>query len=231
MEKQIEIANNIRVNNTSTQKEKEQMVQIYTEGANKNNKICQHFLGFLHYDGNGVDKDYDKALYWFEKAGLINSISSCGIIYVEKLKVSLENAIKGFEYLEKTYKLGDICINHQVTLGILYYTGYGCKQDYEKAFKLFLDLAENGDISAKIFITYCYRNGIGVKPNTKAYNNWKQRILSDNKDDIIEHTISCINYLTMFKDKVNELHMQEKLLLPGGKLYDDAKKEFENLAK
>ena len=38
------------------------------DGINQNNACAQYYLGLMHHKGNGIDKNYDEAVKWYEKS-------------------------------------------------------------------------------------------------------------------------------------------------------------------
>ncbi len=47
---------------------KEAFDALYDAAALQNNSEAQYYLGMMYHDGDGVDKDMDKAIKWWSKA-------------------------------------------------------------------------------------------------------------------------------------------------------------------
>ncbi|NLZ63153.1 MAG: sel1 repeat family protein, partial [Lentisphaerae bacterium] len=75
------------------------------------------------------------------------------------------------ERLQKLAKDGNS--NAQLALGKIYFEGLvGQKQDYDKAFELFTQSADQGNPQAMFNIGLCYEGGFGVKKNPKEALRW-----------------------------------------------------------
>ena len=64
-------------------------VENFTKAAELGNGMAMHMLGVAYMMGEGVEKDLDKAIEWFEKAvaeGLQGSAFSISMIYSDYLK-------------------------------------------------------------------------------------------------------------------------------------------------
>lgn len=76
----------------------------------------------------------------------------------------------GLKEFKQRAKQGDT--EAQFNLGIMYYYGYGVKQNYKKAFKCRLKAAKQGNIEAMNNLGTMYFNGKGVKQNYKKAEEW-----------------------------------------------------------
>ncbi len=98
--------------------------------AHQGNPRDQINLAMMYYQGNGVHKDFTKAIEWAEKAamqGSSDALFAMGIMYTNK------NDLKAFEsYLQSAIQ-GNI--NAKEMTGLMYKEGRGVKQDYTKAFE------------------------------------------------------------------------------------------------
>ena len=58
--------------------------KLYTDNATKGDAFAQNELGQLYYQGKGVERDYEQARIWFEKAATQNNVggqSALGELY------------------------------------------------------------------------------------------------------------------------------------------------------
>ena len=58
--------------------------KLYTDNATKGDAFAQNELGQLYYQGKGVERDYEQARIWFEKAAAQNNVggqSALGELY------------------------------------------------------------------------------------------------------------------------------------------------------
>ena len=95
--------------------------------------ISQKKLGTCYYRGDGVSKDYEKAVEWYRKSaaqGYSIAQYNLGVCcqYGNGVPKDLEKAA---EWYEKAAKQG--YSPAQKNLGDCCYYGYGVEQDYEKA--------------------------------------------------------------------------------------------------
>jgi len=65
------------------------------------------------------------------------------------------------------------------------------------AFRLFMSGAKRNDSGAQHMLGYCYRRGIGVKPNREAALKWYKKAFSHGK------SISAINIGIIYRDENN----------------------------
>ena len=48
--------------------------------AQSNSDEAQYFLGLLYYDGDGVEKDMQKAIYWFKRAKKRHNVDAASML-------------------------------------------------------------------------------------------------------------------------------------------------------
>ena len=81
----------------------------YKVGAEGGNAVDQHQLGFMYYEGFGVDVDYKQARAWFEKAaaqGKPSAVRQLGAMYYEGKGVT-PSWRRAREYWKKAIELGN----------------------------------------------------------------------------------------------------------------------------
>ena len=84
-----------------------------------------------------------------------------------------ESNKEGVERLEKRVESGDADAIHN--LGCCYYNGrYGLTTDYAKAFELFVQAGELGNVGASAHIGYAYYNGEGVERDVKMARHYDE---------------------------------------------------------
>ena len=54
--------------------------QLFSELAQTNSDEAQYFLGLHYYDGDGVEKNLEKAIYWFKKALKRNNVDAANML-------------------------------------------------------------------------------------------------------------------------------------------------------
>lgn len=120
--------------------------------------------GMDYYHGYGVTQNYEKAVYWWEKASSNNIYAkyNLGVCYERGLGVKTDYK-KAFEYYKLTADKGDA--DAQENLAILYESGKGTNQNYKLAFKYFSLAAAQGKQNSIYNLGVFYFNGYGVKKN------------------------------------------------------------------
>ncbi|CAB4437664.1 unnamed protein product [Rhizophagus irregularis] len=73
---------------------------------------------------------------------------------------------------EKNHTLAQNFVDAVYNLGISYKDGIGVEKDYNKAFELLKQSAEEGHIMGLMMLGYCYDEGIGTKIDNKKHLNY-----------------------------------------------------------
>lgn len=106
------------------------------DAAKRGIPSAQNILGDLYLEGGGVERDINKAIYWYkldEEKKDLNSINSLAKIYSEN--DLLRDDKMALNYFEKGYELGSY--QSAYYLGEAYYNGeLGLKVDKDKGIKL-----------------------------------------------------------------------------------------------
>ena len=133
--------------------------------AKKGFSKAQYSLGMMYEKGKGVDKDSDKAKKWFQFAadqGLAKAQEKIDFISEKRLKPKQEDnpiALAGNHINLNTISLknGLDALNNK---------------NYASAHKLFLELAEQGDVEAQYNLGLMYGKGKGVQKNYSEAVKW-----------------------------------------------------------
>lgn len=121
----------------------QEALAAFQRAADENNVRAFFILGALHENGEGVERDYAKAMSWYQKAAELGDTaaqSNIGTLYEKGQGVAKDLAQAASWYL-KAAEAGNV--QAQSNLGVLYFKGQGVAQDSLEAFK-WLYLAENG---------------------------------------------------------------------------------------
>ena len=130
--------------------------------AEAGNAEAQLNLGVCYSNGDGVDQDYAKAVYWFTKAaehGYAIAQLNLGVCYGNGYGVSQDHA-KAVYWYTKAAEQGNA--KAQNNLGLCYKKGDGVSRDYGKAVYWYNTAAKQGHTGAQRNLGYCYYNGNGV---------------------------------------------------------------------
>jgi len=117
-------------------------VQIRAEKGDAN---AQYSLGLMYGRGEGVPKDFAKAIDWYIKAaeqGHALAQFNLGLIYKHGAGVPKDPA-KAVEWYTKAAEQGNV--QAQSSLGFMYQNGEGVPKSSVRAVKWFTKAAEQGD--------------------------------------------------------------------------------------
>ena len=120
----------------------------YFEAASKlGDRRAQHYLGFMYFYGQGVEKNYRKARKEFVKSITMKDSNS-----------------------EENPDQADLDARARYYLGLIYLRGYGTNKDIDRAFVFFKISAEAGDARAQYYLAGLYYTGeAGVKNADLAF--------------------------------------------------------------
>lgn len=114
------------------------------ERAEKGDCNAQSYLGHVYLSGKGVDRDFGKARYWYQRV-----IAQPGAD-------------------------AKIVAHANLVMGVLYNSGKGGEQSYATAVQCFQQAAEQGYTDAHIHIGLMYAKGLGVKKDYDKALYWWQ---------------------------------------------------------
>ena len=153
---------------------------------NKKERCCpwmQEKLGNCYYNGNGVEKDYAKAVEWYTKAaeqGNAEGQWRLGNCYCSGNGVEKDDT-KAVEWYTKAAEQGDSA--GQWRLGNCYYYGYGVEKDYVKAVEWYTKAAEQGDSDGQWLLGTCYILGYGVEKDYVKAVEWYTKSAEQGNSD------------------------------------------------
>ncbi|MFA7687392.1 MAG: tetratricopeptide repeat protein [Moheibacter sp.] len=126
-------------------------------------------LGYLYDKGYGVSQDFDKAIYWYEKAinfrNSATAMNNIGNIYYMQ-----KNYSQAKYWFEKATLKGNGPGMHG--LAYLYEYGYGVNQDINKAVELYVNASNAGHVDAMFNLGLMYLNGKKVTANPTESRKW-----------------------------------------------------------
>jgi len=170
----------------------EDSFKILKELADKGDVRAQRNLAIFYYNGKGVKQDFSEALKWFNKAdnteylivkekadkGNVVAQYELYFFYKDGKGVKQDN-VEAIKWLEKSVEGG--YLKAKELLGEVYFEGKIVKQNYEKAFKIFEDIA-NRYIGEKYIISNSrskigemYQKGLGVKQDYIKAVYWYEK--------------------------------------------------------
>lgn len=140
--------------------------------AESGNKDAQYNLGLMYYEGENIETDYEKAVYWITKSaeqGYAKAQYSLGMIYYKGENIDID---KAHEWFQKAAEQGHV--KAQFKLGYMYYD-IESMLDFEKARKWFQKAAEQNHPESQYFLGLIYKNGTGINRNIQISRQWMQK--------------------------------------------------------
>lgn len=134
--------------------------------ASSGDMKAQTKLGYMYRDGDGVERDGDKAVEWLTKAanqGHTEAKFSLAYMYMDGDDVPL-NYSKAIEWFTSAADDGDM--DALVWIGILHQRGHGFTQDFSKAAECYSVAASKGNSYGQYNLGTSYRDGKGVPRNS-----------------------------------------------------------------
>lgn len=130
--------------------------------AEQDDARAQQALAWMYYEGQGRERDYGKAAYWYRRAAEQGNITAQ--INLAQMHAYGKGVQQDFteaaHWWKKLADQGDV--KSQVALAGLYYQGAGLERDFEKAVRLWREAAQQGSIEAQRNLGLMYGKGRGV---------------------------------------------------------------------
>ena len=143
--------------------------------AERGDASAQNNLGICYDEGQGVEQDYEKAVFWYRKSaeqGNDSAQYNLALCYVKGQGVE-QDYEKAVEWYRKSAEHGDS--RAQFNLGHCYYKGQGVEQDYEKAVYWYKISAEQGNSRAQLYLGNHYAKGEGVEQDYEKAVEWYRK--------------------------------------------------------
>lgn len=185
--------NIVSKNNQLSKDMQKQVFDSLYKMARLSNDDAECFMGNCYYNGECVEKNYEKAFEWFLKSarqGNCEAQKNLGLCFKDGNGVKKDKE-KAFEWFLKSSKQGYMLA--QLELVNCYYNAIGIEKNEIKAFELCLKLANQGDKKAQFKLALFYLQGIGVAKNTKKYFEWLEKSANQG-DNISEYHLGLTYY-------------------------------------
>ncbi|RHZ87348.1 hypothetical protein Glove_37g99 [Diversispora epigaea] len=160
-----------------------------------NKEIGLMYLANLYLDGQGVEKDMEKAFQIFTKVadkGSLMALTKVAYCYEAGLGVK-KNERKAFELYLKSAEKGDLVA--QFDVGRCYTHEIGILKDTAKGFQWYIKSALAGNISSMCNVGYCYDCGMGVDKDLKEAFKWYSKAAERG------HSLAQYNLGSCYKDR------------------------------
>ncbi|GES75100.1 kinase-like domain-containing protein [Rhizophagus clarus] len=148
-------------------------------------------LAYCYHDGEGTEKNLEKAFYWFQKGAengneiAINNLASC----YENGEGTEKNLEKAFYWYQIGAENGDE--DETFNLALCYENGEGTEKNLEKAYYWYQKAAEIGNVDAMVNLAYCYHDGKGTEKNLEKAFYWFQKVAENGNKDAMDILASC----------------------------------------
>ena len=133
------------------------------ELAETGNAVAQNFLGHCYLEGEGIEQNSKKVVFWFSKAAEKNNSKAYNNLgywcYLHGTGTPVDS-IKARAWFEKGAEAG--IRTSQTNVGYLYLSIEG-EEDYDKAFYWLTKASEQNSQNALEMLGMCYENGWGTK--------------------------------------------------------------------
>ncbi|RIA80726.1 hypothetical protein C1645_838169 [Glomus cerebriforme] len=147
------------------------------------NEIAMNSLAIHYYNGEGTEKNLEKAFYWCQEAAENDNKSAMNNLANSYYngEGTEKNLEKAFYWYRKAAEIGDK--NAMYNLAICHYDGEGTEKKLEKAFYWFQKSAEIGDKTAMNNLATRYYNGEGTEKNLEKAFYWYQKAAENAKQE------------------------------------------------
>lgn len=148
-----------------------QYYKTMVNNAGQGDVNAQLTLAIMYGKGNGVDQDYEKAVYWYTKAaeqGNAQAQNNLGVRYELGEIVNKDDEKAVYWYTKAADQNYAMAVNN---LGGLYFR----KGNDDEAFPWYLKAAELGYIKAQVFVGVAYEEGNGTPKSIENAIYWYKK--------------------------------------------------------
>ena len=148
----------------------------FEKAAKKDDASASNYLGAIYSGVYGGEKNLDLAIKWYKKSaddGNIHAFYELGKLYLDE--ESIQNSQEAAKWFKKGQKVGQL--DAATALADLYRKGNGVEKDYEKAFSLYKEAAEDeyGPVRAQYHLAVMYEKGRGTEKNLDLAKEWYKK--------------------------------------------------------
>ena len=170
----------------------------------RDNAIAQIYLGFMYYEGQGVEKDRREAFRWFERAarkGLALAQYNLGMMYADGQGV-MQDYSQAVNWYGRA--AGQGFAEAQFRLARLYERGLGVTASVPETVRWMTRAAESGHTAAQLALGIMYRDGKGVARSFPRAHMWMN--LASQAGNAEAVTVRDEIARTMTPDEIAEAH-------------------------
>lgn len=181
--------------------------------AEQGHARAQTQIGHLYHAGQGVERDYDRARYWYRQAadrGDARAQFHLAKLYFEGRGVP-QDYRRAWRWFREAGERG--YAPAQYRLGLMYELSQGVLQDYKKAARWYLEAARQGLPQAQFLLADLYYKGQGVERDIVQAHMWVNLAVAAtqpaNKD---------YNDMVALRDKLEKMMDDEQVLTARNKM-------------
>lgn len=149
----------------------------YSKSVMQDNISAKKQLGIMYFEGTGVDKNFEKSLFYFQNANISetdhDSQYKLGFMYDNGEYGIDQNSILALEWYTKSAINGNTVAQYKV--GLFYRNGLGVEKDYKEA-AMWFEKAADQDVS--LDIGYLYQSSV-KKAYREAISSFKKSAKND----------------------------------------------------
>ena len=168
----------------------------------------------FYYNDENIEKDLEKAIYWYEKASekkYAKAAYNLSMIYLKEN--NYVDPKKEFYWTEKAAEWGYEPAIHN--LAAAYGAGEGVKKDISKSVELYTKSANKGYVNSMFVLGQIYEEGFGAKKDLVLALAWKEIGMkyANSKSDfqVIEYEQKRIMEIKSMLNKKQILQAKNKL--------------------
>ena len=150
-------------------------IKWYKSSAEEGNLYAQKKLGYIYYNGEGIEQNYEEAFRWFKMAAYEDDSYAqmrLSIMYNHGYGID-ENKEEALYWCKRAADQGDA--GAQNRFGCFYFDGEGVEQNYEEAVKWFKLSAEQEYNLAQYNLADSYYYGKGVEEDKEEAECWFEK--------------------------------------------------------
>jgi len=153
--------------------------------------ITAHELGMKHLQGNGAQKDIERAIHLFKYAALSGNVDAqllLGLMYQSGIDIPTD-----YKQAQTWFKQAAAQGNSdaQLFLGLIYSSGKGVKKDYAQALSWFHKAAQQNNPAAEFSLGIMYTKSLGVPQDIDQALFWFRKAAQDG-DARAQHNLEAI---------------------------------------
>ncbi|RGB24232.1 hypothetical protein C1646_773375 [Rhizophagus diaphanus] len=139
----------------------EDAFNLFNNASEQGHILAQYYVGICYQFSYGIVKNEKLAMKYFEE--VFNKNFSAGAFKISLIHYNEKDLKMAIYWCEKAANLGHYIA--QYNIAVSYKNGIGVDKDINKAFEIFNQLAERGNVEGIMMLVTCYYKGTGTNVN------------------------------------------------------------------